>query len=137
MVKFLSDGWIAFGKKYMLEQLDPAKDLNNISTSLLAIIEHVPPNDSTMNFYLELKEGNIHEFTVSTGVAPERSDAVFVIRGNYGTYKEILQGKLGTAMAILRNRLKLKGSKMDALKIIKPIDGVIDSLRKITDEFEG
>ena len=137
MVKFLSEEWIAHGKKYMLEKLDPEKDLNNVTTSLLAIIEHVPPNDSTMNFYLDLKDGNIHEFTVNTGTAGEHTDAVFVIRGNYGTYREILEGNLGTAMALLRNRLKLKGSKMEALKIIKPIDGVIDSLRKITDEFEG
>jgi putative sterol carrier protein len=136
MVKFLSEEWIVYGKKFMLEQLDPVKDLNNISTSLLMIIEHVPPNDATMNFYLELKDGNVEEFTVNTD-AFVRSDAVFIIRGNYGTYKEILQGTLGTAMAILRNRLTLKGSKMEALKIIKPIDGVIDSLRKITDEFDG
>jgi len=137
MVKFLSEEWIAYGKKYMLEKLDPEKDLNNVTTSLLAIIEHVPPNDSTMNFYLDLKNGNIHEFTVNTGTAGEHTDAMFVIRGNYGTYREILEGTLGTAMALLRNRLKLKGSKMEALKIIKPIDGVIDSLRQITDEFEG
>jgi putative sterol carrier protein len=137
MVKFLSDEWIAYGKKYMLEQLDPVKDLNNVTTTLLAIIEHVPPKDTTMSFYLNLKDGKIHEFTINTTASDEHTDAVFVIRGNYGTYKEILQGTLGTAMALLRNRLKLKGSKMDALKIIKPIDGVIDSLRKITDEFEA
>jgi hypothetical protein len=40
-------------------------------------------------------------------------------------------------MALLKNRLKLKGSKIEALKLIKPIDVVIDSLRKITDEFEA
>jgi len=135
MVKFLSDEWIAFGKQYMLEQLDPEKDMKNITTSILAIIEHVPPHDTTMNFYLELNEGKVHDFTVNTGQTFEGKEAVFVIRGNYGTYKDILQGKLGTAMALLKNRLSVKGSKMEALKIIKPIDGVIESLRKITDEF--
>jgi putative sterol carrier protein len=136
MVKFLSDEWIGLGKQYMLEQLDPEKDLNNITTSLLGIIEHVPPHDITMNFYLELKDGTVHDFTVSTGPAFEGKEAVFIIRGNYGTYKDILQGKLGTAMALLKNRLNVKGSKMEALKIIKPLDGVIASLRNITDEFE-
>jgi len=136
MVKFLSEEWIEFGKKYMLEQLDPEKDLKNITTSLLGIIEHVPPHDTTMNFYLELKDGKIHDFKVNTGNTFEGKEAVFIIRGNYGTYKDILEGKLGTAMALLKNRLKIKGSKMEALKIIKPIDGVIESLRKITDEFE-
>jgi putative sterol carrier protein len=136
MVKFLSEEWIEYGKKYMLEKLDPEKDLKNITTSLLGIIEHVPPNDTTMNFYLELKDGKLHDFTVNTGNTFEGKEAVFIIRGNYGTYKDILEGKLGTAMALLKNRLKIKGSKMEALKIIKPIDGVIESLRKITDEFE-
>jgi putative sterol carrier protein len=136
MVKFLSQEWIEFGKKYMLEKLDPEKDMNSITTSLLGIIEHVPPNDTTMNMYLEMKEGKLCVLTVNTGMAPEGKEAVFVIRGNYGTYKDILQGRLGTAMALLKNRLNVKGSKMEALKIIKPLDSVIESLRKITDEFE-
>ena len=136
MVKFLSEEWIAFGKQYMREKLDPEKDLKNITTSLLGIIEHVPPHDSTMNLYLELKDGKLHELTVNTGNIVEGKEAVFVIRGTYGTYKDILQGKLGTAMALLKNRLAIKGSKMEALKIIKPLDSVIESLRKITDEFE-
>lgn len=137
MVKFLSAEWIELGKKYMLEQLDPEKDMNHITTSILMIIEHVPPHDTTMNFYLELKEGKVYDFTVNTGPAFEGKEAVFIIRGNYGTYKDILLGKLGTAMALLKNRLYVKGSKLEALKIIKPIDGVIESLRNITDEFEG
>jgi putative sterol carrier protein len=135
MVKFLSEQWIEFGKN-MLEKLDPEKDMKNITTSLLGIIEHIPPHDTTMNFYLEFKDGKIHDFTVNTGDTFEGNEAVFIIRGTYGTYKEILEGKLGTAMALLKNRLKLTGSKMEALKIIKPIDGIIESLRKITNEFE-
>jgi putative sterol carrier protein len=136
MVKFLSEEWIEFGKKYMLEKLDPVKDLKNITTSLLGIVEHVPPHDSTMNLYLELKDGKLHELTVNIGDTVEGKDAVFVIRGNYGTYRDILEGRLGTAMALLKNRLKIKGSKMEALKIIQPLDSVIESLRRITDEFE-
>lgn len=136
MVKFLSEEWIEFGKKYILEKLDPEKDMKNISTSLLGIIEHVPPNDATMSFYLELKNGKLNDFKVNKSGSFEEKNAVYVIRGNYGTYKDILQGKIGTAMAILKNRLNLKGSKMEALKIIKPLDGLIESLRKVTDEFE-
>jgi putative sterol carrier protein len=136
MVKFLSDEWITYGKNYILEKLDPEKDMKNITTSLLGVIEHVPPNDKTMSFYLELKEGKLIDFKVITGDSFEGKEATYIIRGNYGTYKDILQGKIGTAMALLKNRLRLKGSKMEALKIIKPLDGLIESLRKITNEFE-
>jgi len=136
MVKFLSEEWIESGKNYILEKLDPEKDMKNITTSVLGIIEHVPPSDTTMNFYIELKEGRLNEFKVNIGDAFEGKEAIYEIKGNYGTYKDILQGKIGMAMALLKNRLKLKGSKMEALKIIKQLDSLIQSLQKITDEFE-
>jgi putative sterol carrier protein len=136
MVKFLSEEWINHGKNYMLEKLDPEKDMKNITTSLLGIIEHVPPGDTTMNFYFEIQNGKLIDLIVNTGDTFEEKKAVFTVRGNYGTYKDILKGNMSMTIALLKNRLKLKGSRMEALKIIKPIDSVIESLRKITDEFE-
>lgn len=136
MAKFLSNEWIETGKKYILEKLDPEKDLKNITTSLLGVVEHIPPNDTTMNFYLELQDGKLTDFIVNTGNTFTEKEATYVIRGNYGTYKGILQGEMSLAIAVLKNRLKLKGSKMQALKLIKPLDGVIVSLQEITDEFE-
>jgi len=136
MVKFLSQEWNNLSKEYILEKLDPEKDLKNMTTSLLAVIEHVPPNDSTMNFYLEIQNGNLTDFTVNIGDKYEEKEAVFTVTGNYGTYKSILKGDMSMAVALLRGRLKLKGSKMQALKLIKPLDGVIVSLKEVTDEFE-
>ncbi|VVB59614.1 Uncharacterised protein [uncultured archaeon] len=135
MVKFLSEEWIAYGKIFLLEKLDPVKDLKNITTSLLCVIENVPPKGITMNLYLEFQQGKLIDIIVNTGAFTEK-EAVFVITGLYGTYKDIIKGNMSLAMGILKNRLKLKGSKMEALRIIKPIDVVIDSLRKVTDEFE-
>ena len=119
----------------MLEKLDSEKDLKNITTSLLCVIEGVPPNETTMNLYLEFQNGKLTDIIVKTGDMFNEREPVFVITGIYGTYKDVMKGNLGLAMAILKNRLKLKGSKLEALKIIKPIDVVIDSLRKVTDEF--
>jgi putative sterol carrier protein len=136
MVKFLSEEWIENCKNYIIDKLDPERDLKNITTSVLGVIEHVPPSDTTMSFYIELKDGRLNELKVNTGDTFEGKEAIYEIRGNYGTYKDILEGKLGMAMALLKNRLKLKGSKIDALKIIKQLDSLIESLRKNTDEFE-
>lgn len=136
MVKFLSEEWNNISKEYILKKLDPEKDLKNVTTSLLAVIEHVPPNDSTMNFYLVLKDGKLTDFIVNTGVTIQGTEPVFTVSGNYGTYKSILKGEMSMAVALLRGRLKLKGSKMKALQIIKPLDGVILSLKEVTDEFE-
>ncbi len=136
MVKFLSEEWIEIGKKYMIEKLDPVKDLKSITTSLLGVVEHIPPDDSTMNFYLELEGGKLKDFIVNTGYTFEEKEAAYEIKGNYGTYKSVLKGEMSLGIAVLKNRLKVKGSKMAALKLIKPLDGVIVSLQEITDEFE-
>ena len=136
MVKFLSEEWIEIGKKYMLEKLDPVKDLKSITTSLLGVVGHIPPDDITMNFYLELEDGTLKDFIVNTGNTFEEKEAAYEIRGNYGTYKTILMGEMSLGIAVLKNRLKVKGSKMQALKLIKPLDGVIVALKEITDEFE-
>lgn len=135
MVKFLSNEWIEIGKKYMIEKLDPEKDLRGITTSLLGVVEHIPPNDKTMNFYINIENGKIIEFIINEGDTFEKT-AAYEVRGMYGTYKSIFKGEMSLGIAVLKNRLKLKGSKMQALKLIKPLDGVIVSLKEITDEFE-
>jgi putative sterol carrier protein len=136
MVKFLSEEWIEYGKSYIRKNLDPAKDLGNLTTSVLGVIEHVPPHDTVTNFYLELQDGHLSDFILRAGDAIIEKQPVYVITGNYGAYRDIFEGRTGTAMAILKNRIKLKGSKIEALKIIKQLDGLIDALRKVTDEFE-
>jgi putative sterol carrier protein len=137
MVKFLSKEWNELSKEYILKKLDPEKDLKLVTTSLLAVIEHVPPDDSTMNFYVGLENGKLVDFTVNTGNSSTGKEPVFTVTGTYGTYKSILKGEMSMAIALLRGRLNLKGSKMKALQIIKPLDGVIVSLKQVTDEFEG
>jgi len=136
MVKFLSEEWIEYGKSYIHKNLDPAKDLGNLTTSVLGVIEHVPPHDTVTNFYLELQDGHLSDFILRAGDAIIEKQPVYVITGNYGAYRDIFEGRTGTAMALLKNRIKLKGSKIEALKIIKQLDGLIDALRKVTDEFE-
>ena len=89
-----------------------------------------------MNFYLELTEGRLSDFILRVGDTITEKNAVFVITGNYGTYRDIFEGKIGTAMALLKNRIKLKGSKIEALKIIKQLDGLIDAIGEVTDEYE-
>ena len=134
MVKFLSDEWFEHGKIYMKENVD-SQALRKISISLLCIVDHIPPDDKSKNFFLQFQEGELAEFTVNTGNA-EDMVATYILQGNYGTYKGVLQGEMKLAIAILKNRLKLKGDKMQALKLIKPLNGVIVALQEITDEYE-
>jgi putative sterol carrier protein len=135
MVKFLSEEWLEKCKKYMHENLDPEKDLKNVTTSLLGVVEHIPPDDSTMNFYLNIDNGSLIDFVVSSDKSYEKV-ATYIITGNYGTFRSILKGEMNMTIALLKNRLKLKGNKIKALKLMKPLDGLIGSLKEITDEFE-
>lgn len=135
MTKFLSEEWLEQCKKYMHERLDPEKDLKNVTTSLLGVVEHIPPDDSTMNFYLNIEQGKLKDFLVNSGDSSEK-ETTFVITGSYGTFRSILKGEINMTIALLKNRLKLKGSKINALRLMKPLDGVITSLREVTDEFE-
>jgi putative sterol carrier protein len=89
-----------------------------------------------MNFYLELQNGKLTDFIVNMGDIFEGKEPVFTVTGNYGTFKSILKGEMSMTVALLKGRLKLKGSKMKALQIIKPLDGVILSLKEVTDEYE-
>jgi putative sterol carrier protein len=136
MVKFLSNEWIDVAKKYLIEEVDPQEDLNGLSTSLLGIVEHIPPQDTTMGFYFEFENGNLKDFIVTQGDTIEGKDPTYIVNGNYGTYKDVLQGKTSLTIALLKNRLKLKRNKLQALKIIKPLDKVILTLITVTDEFD-
>ena len=42
---------------------------------------------------------------------------------------------MGITIALIKNRIEIKGDKKKALKLIKPLERVIASLREITDEY--
>ena len=116
MVKFLSEEWITYGKNFIHEKLDPEKDLKNITTSLLCVIENVPPNETTMNLYLEFQQGKLTDIIVNTGDTFTEKEAVFVITGLYGTYKDIIKGNMSLAMALLKKQVKTKGKQNGSTK---------------------
>ncbi|MDH7506698.1 MAG: hypothetical protein QHH15_02780 [Candidatus Thermoplasmatota archaeon] len=93
MVKFLSEEWNKLSKEYILEKLDPEKDLKNVTTSLIAIIEHVPPNDTIMSFYLSLSNGKLTDFIVNTGDISKNKEASFMLVEIMGLTKVYLKEK--------------------------------------------
>ena len=56
--------------------------------------------------------------------------------GDYTTFVQIVKGEMSTVMALLKNRVKLKGDKMKALRFTKPIDRINGILREIETEYE-
>jgi putative sterol carrier protein len=134
-MKFLSDEWIKKAKEFTAEKLDPEKDLKRSTTSLLNIIENIPPDGSSVHFYISVNKGNIDEFIIDKTGSLIDKKAEFVVSGNYDTFVQILKGEMSTTIALIKNRIKIKGDKVKALKFVKPMDKFNSCLREIETEY--
>jgi putative sterol carrier protein len=135
LVKFLSEEWINIAKNIATKELDPVKDLKKASTSLLNVINNVPPDGKTIYFYISIKNGNLTEMIIDQNDSLENIDTEFVVSGNYDTFKQIFRGEMSTLIALIKNRIKIKGDKKKALMYVKPIDSFNSCLRKIDTEY--
>ncbi len=61
----------------------------------------------------------------------------FVLSGRYGTWVDILRGKLGPTRAFLMRKLRVRGSMMRLLKTSDSTMRWVEILRTIPTEFEG
>jgi putative sterol carrier protein len=134
-MKFLSDEWIETAKKITAEKLDPEKDLKYATTSLLNVIENIPPDGRSVYFFISVKEGIIIEIALDETDTILEKNAEFVVTGNYDTFVQILKGEMSTLIALIKNRVKIKGDKVKALKFVKSIDKLNGCLREIKTEY--
>ncbi len=135
MVKFLSEEWLEKAKSVAKKSLDPKKDLGNATASLLNIIENIPPDGKSIYFYISVNNGNLKELQIDETGSLLDKDAEFVVTGNYDTFVQIFKGEMSTLIALIKNRVKIKGDKVKALKFVKPIDKMNDCLSKIETEY--
>lgn len=122
MVKYLSKEWVDLAKKKVLNELDKVKDLKNMNASLLNVIQNTPPDNKTMYYYIKFIDGNLEEIITGSDESIKQKNPEFIVTGDYTTFVQISSGQMSSAMALLKNRVKLTGNKMKALTITKPID---------------
>jgi putative sterol carrier protein len=135
MVKYLSQEWAEEAKKKVVTELDKAKDLKNMNVSLLNIIQNVPPDNATMYFYIKFIEGNLEELVTGSEELMKQKEAEFTVTGEYTTFVQISSGQMSSAMALLKNRVKMTGNKIKALTLTKPIDTFNNCINKIQTEY--
>ena len=135
MVKFLSEEWINTAKNVATQNLDPMEDLNNSTASLLSVINNIPPDGKTIYLYISVSNGNLMDMKISSDESFIDEDAEFVVTGNYDTFVQIFRGEMSTFIALIKNRVKIKGDKKKALGFVKPIDKITSVLRKIDTEY--
>jgi putative sterol carrier protein len=135
MVKFLSQEWAEQAKKKVLTELDKAKDLKNMNASLLNVVQNVPPDNKTIYYYIKFVGGNLEELITGSDESIKQKEADFIVTGDYTTFVQISSGQMSSAMALLKNRVKMTGNKMKALTITKPIDTYNGCVNKLQTEF--
>lgn len=135
MVKYLSQEWAELAKKKVLAELDKVKDLKHMNASLLNVVQNAPPDNKTMYFYIKFIEGNLEELVTGSDESIKQKNADFTITGDYTTFVQISSGQMSSAMALLKNRVKMAGNKMKALTITKPIDTFNACIKGIQTEY--
>ena len=135
MVKYLSEEWAVQAKKKVLDELDQTKDLKNMNASLLNVVQNVPPDEKTVYFYIKFIDGKLEELLASPDESIKQKNAEFTITGDYTTFVQISNGQMSSAMALLKNRVKMTGNKIKAFTITKPIDTFNMCIKKIETEY--
>jgi putative sterol carrier protein len=135
MVKYLSEEWATQAKKKVLTELDKKTDLKNMTMSLMNVVENSPPDQKTIYFYVRFVDGTVEDLVVGSDPAIKEKTAEFTTVGDYGTFVQISKGEMSSAMALLKNRVKITGNKMRLLTLTKPIDNFNVCIKKLQTEY--
>ena len=134
MVKYLSQEWIEEVEKRLKATLTP-EDVKNISSSMKNIY-HNCPDGKTHYYYLAFKNGLVSEALVGTDedeVADKKAE--FTILGDYEIFAKISRAEMGARSALMRNKIKLKGNMVKALRLASVVDRINKLVSEIPTEF--
>lgn len=136
MAKYLSRQWVEAGRKTVENDPRFKRHTEGISASILCIIEEQPAHADEV-FYIDFADGHIRELYSGPRQEFEKRHAAptFAVYGDYETFREIQTGDLSQSTALMRGRLRLKGSLLKALKYMKALDSVTDILRETPTEY--
>ncbi len=135
MVKYLTEEWATLAKKKVLDELDPKTDLKSMNASLMNVVQNVPPDQKTIFFYIKFVDGKLEELLASPDESVKQKPAEFTVTGDYTTFVQISSGQMSSAMALLKNRVKMTGNKIKAFTITKPIDTFNACIQKLNPEY--
>lgn len=124
--KYLSSEWMDAVIERVKANLT-AVDMKHVSSSMVNIVENCP-DGSRRYMYFRFEDGLLAEGLVGTDDDEVASkEAEFRIIGDYDTFAKISKAELGARSALMRNKIKLKGNMVKALRL----SSVVDKLNKI------
>jgi putative sterol carrier protein len=129
-LKYLSPQWAEEVERLLKSELS-AEKMNRITSSMSNIYLNCPDGQECFMFF-KYVEGNLDQFTVGAGEPPE---AEFKITGDYETLAKISRGEMGSQVALMSGKLKLKGNMVKALKLATIADRINKVIAKVDTEF--
>lgn len=132
--KYLSEKWLEEVIKRIKANLT-AEDMKKVTSSMKNIYQNCP--DGKIHYlFFKFENGLLDEALVGTDedeVAKKPSE--FQILGDYETFSLISQAKLGARSALMRNKIKLKGSMVKALRLASVVDRLNKIIATVPTEF--
>jgi putative sterol carrier protein len=129
-IQYLSPEWAVEAGKRLRAELTPDK-MNQITSSMSNIYTNCPDGKDHYLF-LKMVDGAFETVETGIGVCPQ---AEFVITGTYEVYAKISQALLGSQLALMTGKLKLKGNMVKALKLAKVSDRINKVFATIPAEY--
>ncbi|MFW6136360.1 MAG: SCP2 sterol-binding domain-containing protein [Chloroflexota bacterium] len=132
---FPSDAWINHLSNRLNESESYERSAKDWEGDFLFVVEPDEKYDETGYLYLGLLHGR------STGAAVVESEDAreteFVIRALYGTWKQVIEGKLDPIQGIMTKQLKLSGNMMKVMRYPKAAQEIVACCAEVPTEWEG
>ncbi|MFW9850643.1 MAG: SCP2 sterol-binding domain-containing protein [Candidatus Thorarchaeota archaeon] len=123
---YLSKEWMDEVERRVKAELTP-EEMKKVSSSMVNIVRNCPDGKQRY-MYFRFEDGIMAEGLVGTDDDEVASrEAEFKIIGDYEIFRQISMAELGARTALMRNKIKLKGNMVKALRL----SSVVDKLNKI------
>ncbi|MHA2294662.1 MAG: SCP2 sterol-binding domain-containing protein [Candidatus Hodarchaeales archaeon] len=131
---YLTNEWIEEVVKRVKVNLT-AEDMKNVSSSMKNIYQNCPDGKNHY-LYFKFDEGQLTEALVGDDndeVANKKAE--FRIIGDYEVFAKISRAELGARSALMRNKIKLKGNMIKALRLASIVDRLNKVIATVPTEF--
>jgi putative sterol carrier protein len=124
--EYLSETWFEQAKSSIKEKITP-KIMKYNTFHLVSVFQNCPDGKDKY-LSVQYKKGELGDIEMGEGNGPS---ATFKIYGDYKVFTKINQRELNAKLALLSGKVKLKGSKIKALKLASITDHFLEVLSEI------
>ena len=131
---FPSTAWFEALSNALNASEDYAKAAANYEGALcLEVLAEPPMLAETIYGFVDPYHGKIREYAIMASPTERLTD--FQVPGPYSTWKEIVKGNLDPMQAIMKGKLKVRGSMAKLLKEVKASQAMLKSLKNIPTRY--